>query len=86
MGAAMRIDRRKALGLLGAGAATPAAARPAAAKTAPVSAAQFEHGVASGDPLAGRAQRAGGVSAQTLAKAITDLLSGNPLTAPRSAL
>ena len=43
----MRINRRKALALLGLGAATPAAA----ASAAKVS---FKHGVASGDPLADR--------------------------------
>lgn len=47
----MRIDRRAALGLMGAGAALPAvAAKPAA----PVDAG-FRHGIASGDPLATRA-------------------------------
>ena len=38
----MKIDRRKALAMLGLGAATPAAAK--------VSAVSFQHGVASGDP------------------------------------
>ncbi|MEH6665476.1 MAG: alkaline phosphatase D family protein, partial [Brevundimonas sp.] len=47
----MRIDRRRVLGLIGAGAAAPAAsarARQAAAAVA------FRHGVASGDPLGDR--------------------------------
>ena len=47
----MRIDRRRALALLGFGAATPAMAKDAARYSGPVS---FEHGVASGDPLADR--------------------------------
>ncbi len=42
----MRIDRRRALALLGLGAATPAAAQS--------SAVSFKHGVASGDPLQDR--------------------------------
>ncbi|TAJ68893.1 MAG: alkaline phosphatase [Phenylobacterium sp.] len=42
----MRIDRRKALALLGLGAATPAAAQGSAA----ASTVAFRHGVASGDP------------------------------------
>lgn len=41
----MKIDRRRALALLGLGAAVPAAAQP---RGAPVT---FDHGVASGDPL-----------------------------------
>ncbi|WP_312160670.1 alkaline phosphatase D family protein [Phenylobacterium sp.] len=48
----MRIDRRRALALLGLGAAaSPAAAQGAARYTGAVA---FEHGVASGDPLADR--------------------------------
>ena len=41
----MRIDRRQALGLIGAGAATPGCATPG-----PVPAVAFRHGVAAGDP------------------------------------
>ena len=44
----MKIDRRQALGLIGAGAATPAAAR--ALPPVPGAAGQFRHGLASGDP------------------------------------
>ena len=47
----MRIDRRRALALLGFGAATPAVAQDAARYSGPVA---FRHGVASGDPLADR--------------------------------
>ena len=47
----MRIDRRRALALLGFGAATPAMAQDAALYSGPVA---FRHGVASGDPLADR--------------------------------
>jgi alkaline phosphatase D len=47
----MRIDRRRALALLGVGAAGPAAAQGAARYAGAVS---FQHGVASGDPLADR--------------------------------
>ncbi len=47
----MRIDRRRALALLGSGAATPAMAQGAARYAGAVS---FKHGVASGDPLADR--------------------------------
>ena len=47
----MRIDRRRALGLLGLGLATPAAAQAPAAYKGAVA---FRHGVASGDPLADR--------------------------------
>ena len=47
----MRIDRRRALALLGFGAATPAMAQGAARYSGPVT---FKHGVASGDPLADR--------------------------------
>lgn len=43
----MKIDRRRALALLGLGAATPAAAQSSAAVS-------FKHGVASGDPLQDR--------------------------------
>ena len=48
----MRLDRRRALALLGIGAAAPAAA----AEVTPLAAhaARFEHGVASGDPLGTR--------------------------------
>jgi len=46
----MRVDRRSALGLLGAGAALPAVS----AKAADTGALSFRHGVASGDPLADR--------------------------------
>ncbi len=45
----MRIDRRRALALLGFGAASPAAAQ-----GAPAGSVAFKHGVASGDPLADR--------------------------------
>jgi alkaline phosphatase D len=48
----MRIDRRKALGLLGGGAAAPAAAK--VARASPAAGPQFRWGVASGDPLADR--------------------------------
>ena len=44
----MKIDRRTALGLIGLGAASPAAAQTAAGKVS------FKHGVASGDPLQDR--------------------------------
>ena len=44
----MKIDRRTALGLIGFGAATPAAAQPAGGGVS------FRHGVASGDPLQDR--------------------------------
>ena len=44
----MNIDRRKALGLIGLGAASPAVAQAAAGKIS------FNHGVASGDPLQDR--------------------------------
>lgn len=47
----MRIDRRRALALLGLGAATPAVAQAPASYSGTVS---FDHGVASGDPLADR--------------------------------
>lgn len=48
----MRIDRRRALALLGLGAAaSPAAAQGSAGYTGAVA---FKHGVASGDPLADR--------------------------------
>ncbi len=47
----MRIDRRRALALLGLGAAGPAAAQAPARYTGAIS---FNHGVASGDPLADR--------------------------------
>ncbi len=47
----MRIDRRRALALLGFGAATPAMAQDAAKYSGTVA---FRHGVASGDPLADR--------------------------------
>ena len=47
----MRIDRRRALALLGLGAAGPAAAQAPARYAGAVA---FEHGVASGDPLADR--------------------------------
>jgi alkaline phosphatase D len=47
----MRIYRRAALGLLGASATLTAASAPAAAAA---SGARFEHGIASGDPLADR--------------------------------
>ena len=47
----MRIDRRRALALLGIGAATPAIAQPASRYSGAVT---FQHGVASGDPLADR--------------------------------
>lgn len=47
----MQIDRRRALALLGFGAATPAAAQGAARYAGAVA---FKHGVASGDPLADR--------------------------------
>lgn len=47
----MRIDRRRALALLGFGAAGPAAAQGAARYAGAVA---FNHGVASGDPLADR--------------------------------
>ena len=46
----MRIDRRRALALVGLGAASPAAA----AKAPAAGAVRFEHGVASGDPLQDR--------------------------------
>ena len=45
----MRIDRRRALALMGLGAAAPLTARAQAPYAGPVA---FEHGVASGDPLA----------------------------------
>ena len=45
----MKIDRRRALALLGFGAAAPLTARAQGAYAGPVA---FEHGVASGDPLA----------------------------------
>ena len=45
----MKIDRRRALALLGFGAATPLTARAQSPYGGPVA---FEHGVASGDPLA----------------------------------
>ncbi|HVK43142.1 MAG TPA: alkaline phosphatase D family protein [Phenylobacterium sp.] len=47
----MRIDRRRALALLGFGAATPAIAQQPARHSGAVA---FKHGVASGDPLADR--------------------------------
>ncbi|HEY9234251.1 MAG TPA: alkaline phosphatase D family protein [Phenylobacterium sp.] len=47
----MRVDRRRALALLGMGAATPAVAQAPARYS---SAVRFDHGVASGDPLADR--------------------------------
>lgn len=47
----MRIDRRRALALLGLGAASPAVAQSLARY---VGAVRFDHGVASGDPLADR--------------------------------
>lgn len=47
----MRIDRRRALALLGFGAATPAIAQPFPRYSGAVT---FQHGVASGDPLADR--------------------------------
>lgn len=47
----MRIDRRRALGLLGLGVATPAAAQSPPPYAGAVA---FKHGVASGDPLADR--------------------------------
>lgn len=46
----MKIDRRRALGLLGLGAASPAVGQPTQAPSAVV----FRHGVASGDPLQDR--------------------------------
>lgn len=46
----MQIDRRRALALLGLGAATPALGQPAAY----AGAVRFDHGVASGDPLQDR--------------------------------
>ena len=45
----MKIDRRRALALLGFGAAAPLTARAQGAYAGPVA---FEHGVGSGDPLA----------------------------------
>ena len=47
----MRIDRRRALALLGVGVARPAAAQAPARYAGAV---RFDHGVGSGDPLAGR--------------------------------
>ena len=47
----MRIDRRRALALLGVGAASPAAAQSPARYAGAV---RFDHGVGSGDPLADR--------------------------------
>lgn len=49
----MRIDRRQTLGLLGAGAATPACATPP--PSGYDGSAEFRHGVASGDPTRGGA-------------------------------
>ena len=47
----MRIDRRRVLGLIGAGAAAPATSAHARQAAAAV---EFRHGVASGDPLGDR--------------------------------